>query len=236
MIDAVSFSSSFNSFWNELTPTCEHFIRKLNLGELKREFLPMPKSSTKDRAYIAEFAFSLFAEHTLKLNGQSRLNDDERIIRAKEYTNKRLAAYERQGVNSVDKLEKTQFVEVTEITKRLSSFFDSTKTNILPRPRFIGCGFIDESEGDVIKNETLFEVKTVMRRFRSIDLRQLLTYAALNSESKQFKISKIGLFNPRNGLMFEQNLSSVIHEISGRSLEQFFGEIIYAISSGEISR
>jgi hypothetical protein len=101
---------------------------------------------------------------------------------------------------------------------------------------FSGCGFVDASEGDVIFGETIYEIKTVDRRFRGSDIRQAITYAALNFSGGQFDIRHIGLFNPRWGQFCDIGLDYVCAEISGRPAQELLAIVIQAISSGEISR
>ena len=83
---------------------------------------------------------------------------------------------------------------------------------------------------------TLFEVKTVDRSFRGVDLRQLLTYAALNFASREREISTLGLVNPRRGVFFEMPVGDLCLDIAGRSSESLFAMIIQVLSSGELSR
>jgi hypothetical protein len=125
--------------------------------------------------------------------------------------------------------------EVAEISSSLSRFFNASKP-LIPRPIFAGCGYVDASEGDAIFGSTLFEVKTVERPVRSSDIRQTITYAALNAASNQFDIQNVGLFNPRRGLYCDIGIEHVCSEISGRPAQELLAIIIQAISSGEISR
>ena len=122
------------------------------------------------------------------------------------------------------------------IAERLRKFFKNGGRKVVVRPIFYGCGFIDTSEGDVIFGDTLYEVKTVERTFRSSDVRQVLTYAALNSGSGQYSISRFGLFNPRRGNYCELDLDDVCVGISGRPAQELFSIVIETISSGDISR
>ena len=119
---------------------------------------------------------------------------------------------------------------------QLRKFFEAQKAAIILRPTFKGCGFVDASEGDVISGKTVFEVKTVERPFRSNDIRQVVTYAALNFASKQFEIANIGLYNPRRGLYCDLELDYVCSEISGRPAQELLSLIVQAQSSGEMSR
>ncbi len=127
--------------------------------------------------------------------------------------------------------------EVAEIADRLNKVFDFSKSVVL-RPMFPGCGYVDSSEGDVIFGSTLFEIKTVDRAVRSSDIRQTITYAALNaaSASSRFNICGIGLFNPRRGQFCDIEIEHICSEISGRPAQELFEVIIQALSSSGISR
>ena len=104
------------------------------------------------------------------------------------------------------------------------------------RPIFTGCGYVNASEGDVIFGETIYEIKTVDRQFRGSDIRQTITYAALNFAMGNFDIGYVGLFNPRRGQFCEFELDYVCGEISGVPTQALLATVIQAISSGEISR
>lgn len=238
MIDATSFANSFNAFWHAYTPTCEHFVRRLNLDGLNRFERPMPKSGTsKRRALIAEYAFSLFIEEMKDnvVDGEGRSGD---AIKEAAWlaTEMRLAPYVRQGLELNRNFNEDESHEINEISNRLVRFF--IEPNRLPvlRPRFSGCGFVDASEGDIIFGQTIYEIKTVDRPFRSNDIRQTITYAALNFASGQFEIRAVGLYNPRRSQFCDIDLDLVCSEISGRPAQELLALVIQAISSGEISR
>ena len=237
MIDAATFAHSYNAFWNDCAPTCEHFVRRLNLGGLKRFGSKMAKSDTSRRALIAEFAFSLFVERKTDAltRGTKRTIEDieEAAWRA---TETRLAPYVMQGLNLGRDFDMDQRQEVISISKALSNFFANIDYQIVLRPLFSGCGYIDRSEGDVLFGDTIYEIKTVERSFRGNDIKQAITYAALNHASGQFSIENIGLFNPRSGRYCEIPIESVCREISGRTAHELLASIIQAISSGEVSR
>jgi hypothetical protein len=120
--------------------------------------------------------------------------------------------------------------DAREQHERMMCVFTADATGeVVPEPVFPGCGFIDTCRGDVLVCKTLFEVKAGDRLFRSIDVRQLVTYAALNLVSRQHKIHKVGLFNPRVGIR-------AAVEVSGKDAITLLSEIVVAISSGETSR
>lgn len=233
MIDAVRFSTSFTAFWNMSTPTCEHFVRKLNLGLYERFDTPMAVSDTKDRALVAEFGFFLFVAQRWPSTIISAVGDAETI--AENAARKRIQAL--RGEEDIAGIVNfNQRAEASEIARRLSSFFNFKEKIAIPRPIFPGCGFIDHSEADVIFGSTLYEVKTVDRAFRSNDIRQLITYCALNALENKKNIKKIGVINPRRGVYFQLGLDFVSREISGKSMSALSEEIHQAISSGGISR
>ena len=103
-------------------------------------------------------------------------------------------------------------------------------------PVFRGCGIIDTCVGDVFFSDTLYEVKAGDRSFRSTDIRQLLTYAALNKASDGPKLARIGLFNPRTGVSFSGSLDEVCSEVAGCTPDDLLSEIVRIISSGDVSR
>jgi len=232
MIDASTFAISYNAFWHANTPTCEHFIRRLNLNGLDRMHPPMPPSNTTNRrALIAEYAFSLFVERRNAQIAGSTFNKEVAWLD----TVSRLAPYAIQGLDIQSELSDEEEQEVDSLTNRLELFFNASRPIVL-RPQFVGCGYVDASEGDVIFGQTLFEVKTVERPVRSSDIRQTITYAALNAASNKFDLDSVGLFNPRRGQYCMLDLEQVCFEISGLSAQELLTVIIQALSSGEISR
>ena len=81
----------------------------------------------------------------------------------------------------------------------------------------------------------LWEIKAGDRKFRSVDLRQVIVYAALNRASDQHDIKGLGLVNPRMGISFKAELDEFCLEMSGKPSGELLGEVVYYISSGDIS-
>lgn len=234
MIDAATFASTYNAFWSEAAPMLEHFTRRLNLEYLTRFDVPMKPDKTGRKAIIAEFAFSMMVE-VLKSADKPK-NPEELYENAWNDVKRRLRPFLRQGVDLDAPLQQSEKAEAAEIQKRLLTFFKGINLPVTTRPLFKGCGFVDASEGDILTKSTLFEVKTVDRSFRGADLRQLLTYTALNSASREFDIPSVGLVNPRRGVSFEISVGQLCIDISGRSAEVLFAMILQVFSSGELSR
>lgn len=231
MIDVSSFATYYNAFWAEHTPTSEHFVRRLNLEYVERWSPPLGKPKEPIRAaFIAELAFSRFCAG---IDGVPKGEIDKLAL---VDTGKRLRPLLEDPVTLEGPLRSVEEEQISRLESTLRSFFTWRATCNVARPLFRGCGYIGTSEGDVLNGSCLFEVKTVDRAFRSIDIRQLITYCALNYLSRQYEISSIGLFNPRRGLYFEYLINDASREISGRPAQDLFDSIVHAVSSGDISR
>jgi hypothetical protein len=100
----------------------------------------------------------------------------------------------------------------------------SSGNSIEVSPVFPGCGIIDECVGDVYFSNSLYEVKAGARLFRSIDVRQLLTYAALNKAAPRRSLTEIGLFNPRSGVAFTAPLEEICVEVAGLKADELLGD------------
>ena len=107
---------------------------------------------------------------------------------------------------------------------------------VIFEPEFSGCGFVDFSVGDILIGEELYEVKAGERQFRSTDVRQLLTYCALNFAAKRYSIKKAGCVNPRRGTYFSFDVNALAFEMSGKSSTELLAEIVYYMSNSGISR
>jgi hypothetical protein len=117
------------------------------------------------------------------------------------------------------------------LARRLTSFFNLNPWQLLlMKPFFPGCGWVDDAEGDVLGDRTLFEIKAGERQFRGTDIRQLLCYCALSFSAKRYDIETICLINPRSGTYFQDNLETLCQKIAGRDAAEVLGEIVNYIS------
>ena len=183
---------------------------------------------------MAEYSFSLFAERAKELQCGITLSASEKEDAAWSETEKQLAPFFGPKISKDFTVE--QRVEIRELSGRLCREFLGPRMKSVIRPVFLGCGYIETSEADLICNGTFYEIKTVNRHFRGVDVRQVITYCALNFASKQFFIQNIGLFNPRSGLICDINMDEVCRGIAGVTSDELFATIIETVSSGETSR
>ena len=238
MIDARRFATAHSSFWQSAAPTCDLFVRRVNLDGYQRWDAPLNQEQSDARqALAAEYAFARFAiEWEIREDIVAEITNHERHVKAwREATNK-LRPYERQGLNINSAFSEDETSYAKKLIQRLNRFFATQQGALRVRPSFPGCGFIDMSEGDVLSGSTLFEVKSVDRMIRGIDLRQLLTYAALNSNAGVLDLKKVGIVNPRRGISAEFVLEEICLGISGKHADTLLNEIVEAVSSGEMSR
>ena len=235
MIGATRFVGAYGSFWKNVTPTIDLFVRQINLDLYERVEPPAEYQVDPARsALVAETAFALFDQQS-RHDGIEENFFDDFIELAEGEAQRRLALLNIEHI--VDSLNAEELDAAGELFRRLSSFFtEMFGRELIVRPIFPGCGFIDRSEGDVIYDDTLFEVKTVERNFRASDVKQLITYAALNSKSESYSIRGIGIYNPKRGTKIVLSLDDVCMEISGVSAIELLETVIYSVASGEVSR
>jgi hypothetical protein len=150
-----------------------------------------------------------------------------------------LATLEREVHGAVDDPSGVEISTVGAIQESLLKFVRQRSSQALKvtfEPNFAGCGFLNPCVGDVLIGQELYEVKAGNRQFRSTDLRQLMTYCALNYAAGTHAITKAGCINPRRGTYFVLDLDAIAHEMAGKSSSELFSDIIYHVSSGGISR
>lgn len=233
MISERKFSNSFSSFWNELLPTAESYIRRLNLS-CDRYCLPTESllDINRDRrAVINEFSFRLFKAFAEGI--ELSPNDKMKL-------SKQVSTYIENLVHNIRIQHPISKVELNEseiLSKSLIAYFqDRELTNLQFWPVFKGCGMIQACKGDIISNHKLIEVKAGDRHFRITDIRQIITYLSLNSISKQYIIKSIALVNPRKGLSYETTVDILIQNCSRRKPVDVFGDIIDFVSTEVISK
>jgi hypothetical protein len=241
LISGSTFCKLYSSFWREVAPTTDLFIRRLNLGQYERDFpeIEAPTAPSR-RGFINEVAFELFCR-SIRRNERwpSVRPSTEQANSAAHDVQSSVSRRERERGSEFDtQLLSEEIADIAEQHDRLMRVFTFyyLGATILPEPNFRGCGIVDTCIGDLLVATTLFEVKAGDRFFRSIDVRQLMTYAALNHVSHQYEIKKAGLFNPRVGIRVEIDLEELCFEISGKKSVELLTEISLALSSGEVSR
>lgn len=235
MTSETSFAEQHTSTWRMLTPTIDIYIRRINLELYERQFPPLQSEVRPDRrGFVNEVAFNIFCEEprTIPLNKWADSSFTKAVAEAKL----QIAAL---GESTI--YYSPTFDEIDDIQQqvyRYRSFFYklSNGGQLELRPHFRGSGIIDSCDGDIYVSGILLEIKAGQRTFRAVDLKQLLTYAALNISEPARPIHRLGLFNPRMGVSFISTLSDVCYQVSGSTASELLQEIIQVISSGDLSR
>jgi hypothetical protein len=99
-------------------------------------------------------------------------------------------------------------------------------------PKIRGAGFLGSVQADLSAGDTLYEVKTVNRNIAGKDLRQLITYLALQVATGERRWNRGGFFNPRRALTYQFSVDEVIYKVSGgRAPGEVFQEVIDFLST-----
>ncbi len=240
MISETAFAQHHSSIWRELIPTSELFVRRINSELYEREFAPLHSSIDPGRrGFINEIAFNLFCNWVAQ--GMSSWKSEppiSEIASCTDLARTQISKMERLLPEAIADPSSSETHDCLFQFYRFQCFFKQQAQGapIAVRPHFPGCGIIDTCNGDVYFSGCLFEIKAGDRGYRSVDLRQLLIYAALNSESHTYPLCSLALFNPRTGTSFKCPLDALCFEVSGKSSAELLADIVRAISSGDISR
>jgi hypothetical protein len=238
MISEVEFATNYTSVWRLLTPNSESVIKRINQSVLTLSRRGTVWSRPERRAFINEIAFHMFALSLSGVDGAAtRYSELMPLAIAEARRKQELYADSR----SLD-IAEPSLLEMTEaymLYRRLRSF----RFRVYPpggpihlAPEFKGCGILDKCEADLIVGDLLIEVKAGDRNFRSTDLRQLLTYCALNYVENGYQIRRIALLNPRRAIYFTTELETLCLQLAAKSPSELLSDIVYFLSSGDLSR
>lgn len=240
MISEKTFILTHTSFWQDTVPLGENFVRKMNLST-DRFVLPLEsRVDPTRRGFVNEVGF-LLTKYS-KTNGQT-----VETLSATEYTRTMIEQeakalmYRYKGSNDseISPLSLDEWEESLELSKRIRTFMimaSAREKETIVAPAFSGCGFIDACAADLLVGRTLCELKSGDRSFRLIDVKQMVTYLALNYANPKFSIEKIGFVNPRHGTAYRLGVADFVNEISGKNSVELLIEVIDYISGAGISR
>lgn len=235
MISELTFSRKFTSFWNQLLPNANNFIRIIN-GSLVEDIYP-PLDESLNRAnnvFVNECAFNLFSalqndsiDEKILFSSTIFHNAEFQIIFEKTQEYLRRFSY---GSNFQLPLSMLEYNTIREISKSIYHRYRSTR-NLEISPLFNGCGIINNSYGDIYHTNTLVEIKAGDRKFSVYDLRQLLIYLTLNFYSKEKRdIKNFELFNPRMGISYSDTITVLCKELAFIQPEELYFMIMNSIT------
>lgn len=226
MISERAFAKSFASFWQELVPLLtprfvglfnEAYQREL-VNETGRLLEPVPIESGTRADIVAEFAF--WGARLLHDSGQapeSLLDDLELVREASRRAFEVVQHYEGAKPSVIEPMQPSELSQALKLTKNYASLYRACQptSRIEFGPRFQGCGFLNAAEGDLGIDGTLVEVKTTTRKVAGKDLRQLITYLALDAGAGRQRWSHVAIFNPRRGTFHRAEVDALLLRISG---------------------
>jgi hypothetical protein len=193
------------------------------------------------RAFINEIAFHLFIECQRAEQAGNLFVDPEPLLpaavkaarsRQEQFADRR-ASPPPADLTTLERLEVASLLRVlTGFSRRMSK----PGSTVHLRPRFKGCGILDECEADLIIDDLLIEVKAGDRSFRAIDVRQILTYCALDRLEKKFGLACVACVNPRRGTYFRQDIETLCLQLASKPSSELLAELTYFLSSGDMSR
>lgn len=233
LISEHKFSSGYTSFWRTALPLGEAFVRQMN-GRREKFAEPFDFDLTPDRsALVSETSFrllieggltrvALVASHPGELSTASQA-----ALEASAYLSKLKGSHPIAAELHPHELE-----IVFRLAERLRRFLllEESDEPIIARPRFDGCGIVESCEGDILAGTVLYEIKNVERSFRLVDVRQVLTYCALNSAKETHRITGVGWVNARSGKFFRMGLGPLASKIAGSSAPELLSDIVSFIS------
>lgn len=212
------------------------FVRSAN-AHLERVLPPRVSNFKGNRnSLISELSFRLFASRCLRTLPFSIDKTQVELLALVGEVHQYISRLERSEV--LAPMTEIEIEEAIVWADRLmkSLNFSSPGQAVVPRPRFSGCGIVDDCEGDILVGKTLFELKNVERDFRLADIRQLLCYCALNFASKQYEIQSVAVINARSGQYYRIDLNELALTISGVSVSELLSEIVRYVTTDMPSR
>lgn len=230
MITEKHFALSHAAFWHQLLPTAESYVRECNT-EANRFREPLASSLPADqRGMINELAFRLFAAASRSSGCAAQLSAAVREDCVREARDHILRMREGQRAPARAPGE-ADLLEALVLAARIEQFFKKAAPGALVVfPAFRGCGWLDACQADVLADGVLFEVKAGERGFRSIDLRQVLCYCALDFAAKSYDIRDVCLVNPRSGRYVSETLERLCQRTAGRTAVEVLGDIVEYVS------
>jgi hypothetical protein len=218
MINERIISEKFSAIWKQNFPILTaNFIKVFNETQITK-INSSAVDVTEEIRYdlVSEMAFNLSEEVFKSGNSSIELLTDS--LRLKALTDK--AAKTIWGIedllNAEISITDFEFNNILGLSDNIVEFLKKTgKHRVEFRPRLKGYGIIPDLEGDIAVDDTLYEIKTVKRRYKSSDLKQLFIYLALRQAAEGRTWGNAGLYNPRRGTFCNFEVNEMIYGISG---------------------
>lgn len=218
MISERDISEKFSAVWKQNLPLMtSRFMRVFNAGQIM-EINTTPIPTVVDIRYdiVAETSFNLSHLATEENKTIDEVLADS--VRLKQVISNTAKSIWKSGNYTDDDLKLTpqEIDEIRKISNNTIEFIKILKVDKFNfKPKLTGYSFIPDLTADISIDDTLFEIKTVNRNFKSSDIKQLFIYLALRQVSEEDNWKYAGLYNPRKGTYCKFNVKSIIHNLTG---------------------
>ncbi len=218
MITERSIAEKFTAIWKQNFPLLtSNFIRVFNETQLN-DINSSPVVTNKDVRYdiVSEVAFNL-SEIVSECNEpiDTIIKDKtkfEGIIKNTAKTIWTSGNYTKEDLI----LTADEISDIRGISRNIVEFIGKVGgSDVYFKPKLKGYGFIPDLEADLAIDDTLYELKTVKRNFKSSDLKQLFIYLALQQMSDNPNWNYAGLYNPRKGMYCKLDVKKTVYDLSG---------------------
>lgn len=238
MISERTFAASFPSFWHELFPLLtsrfmgifNEAYEKTLVGADGTSLLSVPITPSTRADMVSELAFrSVQFAQMHKIPLRELMNFPEVFSEASTKAFELAQRYDGRKPELMKPFSQAEISESLMLAQNYSALFTACPQDAMVEflPQFPGCGFLNAAEGDLCINDTLIEVKTTTRKVASKDMRQLITYLALDSSRGLGRWSSIAIFNPRRGTLHQAEIAPLMLRLSGgRTRVDVLGEIV----------
>ncbi len=236
MIPLKTFVEGFTSFWRAQVPRSEEFVRRMNLS-YERISPPIAANGPSERRSVVNEMSTRMFQALVKRQIDRSLPDHSYLTRLEQQCKEKISRLAGGRGQVAHNLSEGEQSEAHTLALVLYDYFlaDLRRRDCVLDPPLKGCGLIDACEADVFARHTLYEIKAGDRGFRSIELRQLLVYCALNYASGQYAIEKVGVVNPRQGIEFNYPIDDLAIEVAGKTSAQLFQVVIGYLTAGGVS-
>lgn len=230
MISPRGFAHAFSAFWADLLPMSDALIRSINVNSERysHDHSLSTGVEPKRRALVNETAYHLarlYFTQDFELPAEPAYLDSDIFTDSFKLASEYVRRFENAG--PTEELNADETNEALCLAQGILDYFPSIdRDQILFYPKVTGSGFINEGYADLLAGSLLCEFKAGDRNFRSIDLRQLLVYAALLEEKQPGKIDSIALVNPRRGVFYRAPTDDVCQTAGGISSHECYTRII----------
>jgi hypothetical protein len=230
MINERIIAEKFSAIWKQTFPMLTpNFIKVFNETKVNSINLKAATINEGERYdLVSEASFNL-SELLIRNNSTPAefISDKQNLRDLLENTAQSIWKKGSQFAADI-KLTSFELKDLVQLSSNILEFIHFTKKeDIQFRPKLKGYGFIPDLEADLSIDETLYEVKTVTRNFKSTDLKQLFIYLALRQVREGTTWQYAGLYNPRKGTFTKFHVKNVIYNLSGGyTPNEAFGKLL----------